>query len=290
MKNIPTGQYEAGAGRLVTKSPKQVGGIEMEELVIDTQDGVRTLILNRPERLNALNDQLRSKMERALTEASADDEVRVVVITGKGRAFCAGLDLVDLDKRKLSGSSRHGRLDDLGWVGRQALGIVNCDKPVIAAINGVAAGAGFSLALACDLRFMSESARVTAGYIRRGLSPDAGMSYFLPRLVGHTRAAEMIFTGREVYPEEAKRIGLVNDVYLEEEFHKRVMEFAKQLASGPPIAQTLSKRLLTKSLETDLVTLLKQEYSSIKICFETHDVQEGIHAFLEKRNPIFRGE
>jgi 2-(1,2-epoxy-1,2-dihydrophenyl)acetyl-CoA isomerase len=262
----------------------------MEELVIDTQNGVRTLTLNRPERLNALNDHLRSMIERALTEASVDDDVRVVVITGKGRAFCTGLDLADLDRRNQSGITRHGRLDDLGWVGRQALGIVHCDKPVIAAINGVAAGAGFALALACDLRFMSESARVTAGYIRRGLSPDAGMSYFLPRLVGHTRAAEMIFTGREVYPDEAQRIGLVNDVFPDEEFHERVMAFATQLASGPPIAQTLSKRLLAKSLETDLVTLLKQEYASIKFCFGTHDVKEGIDAFLEKRNPEFRGE
>ncbi|WP_035297642.1 enoyl-CoA hydratase/isomerase family protein [Brevibacillus thermoruber] len=262
----------------------------MEELVIDTQNGVRTLTLNRPERLNALNDPLRSEIERALTEASADDDVRVVVITGKGRAFCTGLDLADLDKRSASGITRHGRLDDLGWVGRQALGIVHCDKPVIAAINGVAAGAGFALALACDLRFMSDRARVTAGYIRRGLSPDAGMSYFLPRLVGLTRAAEMIFTGRDVYPDEAQPIGLVNDVFPDEEFHERVMEFARQLASGPPIAQTLSKRLLVQSLETDLVTLLKQEYSSITFCFGTQDVKEGIEAFLEKRNPEFRGE
>jgi 2-(1,2-epoxy-1,2-dihydrophenyl)acetyl-CoA isomerase len=262
----------------------------MEELVIDTQHGVRTLTLNRPERLNALNDQLRLKMEKALTEASADDEVRVVVITGNGRAFCTGLDLADLDKRSLSGITRHGQLDDLGWVGRQALGIVHCDKPVIAAINGVAAGAGFALALASDLRLMSERARVTAGYIRRGLSPDAGMSYFLPRLVGQTRAAELIFTGREIYPDEAVRIGLVNEVFPDDEFHERVMVFAKQLASGPPIALTLSKRLLAASLETDLVTLLKQEFAAIKVCFGTKDVQEGMAAFLEKRKPNFRGE
>ncbi|MFC4766296.1 enoyl-CoA hydratase/isomerase family protein [Effusibacillus consociatus] len=262
----------------------------MEQLVIDTHNGVRTLTLNRPERMNAINDDLSSKIERALAEASSDDEVRVVVITGKGRAFCAGLDLADLDMKKLSGVNRQERLDDLGWVGRQALGIVHCDKPVIAAINGVAAGAGFALALACDMRFMSSSARVTTGYIRRGLSPDAGMSYFLPRLVGQTRAAEMIFTGREVLADEAERIGLINGVFSDEEFNERVMEFARELASGPPIALTLSKRLLTESLETDLATLLKQEFSSIKFCFGTNDVREGIQAFLEKRKPNFRGE
>lgn len=262
----------------------------MDHLVIETQNGVRTLTLNRPERMNAINHDLSSQIERSLAEASADDKVRVVMITGKGPGFCAGLDLADLDMKKLSGVNRQERLDDLGWVGRQALGIVRCDKPVIAAINGVAAGAGFALALACDLRFMSASARVTTGYIRRGLSPDAGMSYFLPRLVGQTRATEMIFTGREVLPDEAERIGMINGVFLDEEFHESVMQFAKELASGPPVALTFSKRLLTESLDTDLTTILKQEYSSIKYCFGTNDVKEGIQAFLEKRKPDFRGQ
>lgn len=262
----------------------------MENLIISTSDGVRTLTLNRPERLNAINDNLSAQLQVAVTEASSDDEVRVIVITGNGPGFCAGLDLSDYAASRLSRTTRHEQYDDLGWVGRQAIGLVHCDKPVIAAINGVAAGAGLALALACDLRFMSASASVTTGYIRRGLSPDAGMSYFLPRLVGHTRAAEMILTGRKILSDEAERIGLVNGVFPDEEFHERIMEFAKDLANGPPIALTLSKRLLSASSDTDLITMLKQELSSIKVCFGTKDVKEGIQAFSEKRKPIFKGE
>lgn len=259
----------------------------MGELLIDTKDGVRTLTLNRPERLNAIDDNLSSQIEQALEKASTEDEVRVVVITGSGRAFCAGLDLTNVST---TFNTRHEQLDELGWVGRQALGIVHCDKPVIAAINGIAAGAGLSLALACDLCFMSASARVTTGYIRRGLSPDAGMSYFLPRLVGQARAAEMILTGREVQSDEAERIGLVSKVFPDDEFQERVFECAKELAGGPPIALTLSKRLLTTNADQELSTILKKEYAFIKQCFGTKDVREGVQAFLEKRKPVFRGE
>ena len=262
----------------------------MEHILVETQNGVRTLTLNRPERLNAVNDKLSAEIIQAISEASADDEVRVIVITGSGKGFCAGLDLTEFAKRDKSADSRHKTLDNLGWVGHQALGIVHCDKPVIAAINGIAAGAGLALALACDLRFMSAGARVTAGYIRRGLNPDAGMTYFLPRLVGQGKATELIYTGRDIYPEEAERIGLVNGIFLDEEFQDRVMNFAKELAEGPPVALTLSKRLLAASPDTDLTTILKQELASIKVCFGTKDVQEGVKAFAEKRKPVFRGE
>jgi 2-(1,2-epoxy-1,2-dihydrophenyl)acetyl-CoA isomerase len=262
----------------------------MEHIMVDTQNGVRTLTLNRPERLNAVNDRLSSEIIQAIEEASADDEVRVIVITGSGRGFCAGLDLTDYAKRNPDNQSRHQKLDELGWVGHQALGIVHCDKPVIAAINGIAAGAGLALALACDIRFMSADARVTAGYIRRGLSPDAGMTYFLPRLVGQAKAAELIYTGRDIYPEEAERLGLVNGVFADNELQDQVMTFAKELAAGPPLAMTLSKRLLAASQENDLTSILKQEYAFIKQCFGTNDVQEGIKAFAEKRKPVFQGK
>lgn len=262
----------------------------MEHIIVETKDGVRKLTLNRPERLNAVNDTLSNEIIQAISEASADDEVRVIVITGSGRGFCAGLDLTDRAKRNPDAQSRHQKLDELGWVGHQALGIVHCDKPVIAAINGIAAGAGLALALACDIRFMSADARVTTGYIRRGLSPDAGMSYFLPRLVGQAKAAELILTGRDIYPEEAERIGLVNRIFSDEELQEQVMNFARELAAGPPVAMTLSKRLLAASPDTDLTTILKQEYAFIKQCFGTKDVQEGMQAFAEKRKPVFQGE
>ncbi|MEN1968044.1 enoyl-CoA hydratase-related protein [Lentibacillus sp. N15] len=259
----------------------------MEELIMETKNGVRTLILNRPKQMNAITDELSTQVEQALAEASADDDVRVVVITGSGKAFCAGL---DLSKAPGSFTTRHKQLDELGWVGRQALGIVHCDKPVIAAINGVAAGAGLSLALACDLCFMTQGARVTTGYIRRGLNPDAGMSYFLPRLVGKAKATELILTGRDIPSDEAEQIGLVCNVFPDESFMDQVRDAAAGLASGPPIALTLSKRLLTASPDADLTTILKQEYAFIKQCFGTEDVQEGIQAFLEKRKPNFVGK
>lgn len=262
----------------------------MEHIIVDTEDGVRTLTLNRPERLNAINDRLSTEIIQAIAQASTDDEVRVIVITGSGRGFCAGLDLSDYSKRDPSTYTRHKRLDDLGWVGRLALGIVHCDKPVIAALNGTAAGAGLAFTLACDMRFIAAGAKVTTGYIRRGLSPDAGMTYFLPRLVGHAKAAELIFTGRDVRAEEAERIGLVNGIFPDEEFQEQVAAFAKGLAEGPPVAMTMSKRLLAASSDTDLTTLLKQEYASIKTCFATEDVKEGMNAFMEKRSPRFQGK
>lgn len=259
----------------------------MEELLIETKNGVRMLTLNRPEQMNAINDVLSSAIEKALADASADDDVRVVVITGSGKAFCAGLDLTTTPG---SFETRHEQLDDLGWVGRQALGIVHCDKPVIAAINGVAAGAGLSLALACDLCFMKAGAKVTTGYIRRGLSPDAGMSYFLPRLVGKAKATDLIFTGRDIKSDEAESIGLVAGVFADDTFTEDVYNAAEELAAGPPIALTMSKRLLTASPDADLTTTLKQEYAFIKQCFGTEDVAEGVQAFLEKRKPNFIGK
>jgi 2-(1,2-epoxy-1,2-dihydrophenyl)acetyl-CoA isomerase len=262
----------------------------MASILIETQKGVRTIKLNRPDRLNAVNDELSTQLEHAIQQASSDDEVRVVVITGEGRGFCAGLDLSDLQSRTALLQQGRVQLDELGWVGRLALGIFHNDKPTIAAINGIAAGAGLALTLACDLRYMAQGAKATTGYIRRGLNPDAGMTYFLPRLIGLAKAAELIYTGKDILPEEAERIGLVNGVFTDEEFMPKVMDIAYQLAQGPPIAMTLSKRLLAASAESDLSTLLKRELASIKLCFGTKDVQEGIRAFSEKRKPIFRGE
>ncbi|MDQ0189696.1 enoyl-CoA hydratase/isomerase family protein [Alicyclobacillus cycloheptanicus] len=259
----------------------------MSELLIDNAGGVRTLKLNRPERLNAVNDALASQLIAALHEASADDSVRVIVITGEGRGFCSGLDLTTVANRKVE--TRHDALDDMAWVGRLTMAIVGNDKPVIAAINGVAAGAGFAMTLSCDLRFMAASARVTTGYIRRALSPDAGLTYFLPRIVGQTKANELIFTGRDVSAEEALRMGLVNDVFPDDAFAERVAAFAAQLAEGPPIAITLTKRLLAASPETDLLAQLRRELSSIRQCFGTEDVREGVMSMMEKRKPKFQG-
>jgi 2-(1,2-epoxy-1,2-dihydrophenyl)acetyl-CoA isomerase len=258
-------------------------------LLIETSaEGVRTLTLDRPDKLNAVNTALASSLSSAVASATAEDAVRVVVITGAGRAFCAGLDLSE--PPTLPSSTRVERLDPYAWVGTWVRRVVSCEKPVIAAVNGAVAGAGFGLALACDLRIVAASARMTAGYARRGLSPDAGVSYFLPRHVGLARASEILLTGRDVDAEEAMRIGLATEVVADDGFADRVRAYSTQLAMGAPVAHALTKRLLARSLDTELDVALRDELVSIKQCFATRDVAEAIAAFREKRRPHFRGE
>lgn len=261
-------------------------------LVETTPAGVRTLTLNRPDRLNAINAELAAELPQAIEEANRDDAVRAIVITGAGRGFCAGLDLSPENIAatiSAQGQSRQNRLDDLGWVGRWVLSIVNSDAPVIAAINGAAAGAGLGLALACDLRLISADATLTTGYLRRGLAPDAGVSYFLPRLVGASRAADLILTARDVAAEEAERIGLVSRILPSDGFSGAVAQYAAQIAAGPPIALTLTKRLLVSSPDTSLGAQLRNELRAIQTCFASEDVREALNAFREKRPPRFTG-
>lgn len=257
-------------------------------LRIDDAQGVRTITLDRPERLNAVNAALAAELPRALGEAASDDAVRVVVITGAGRGFCAGLDLGD--PARLPGGSRDQRLDAYAWVGRWVLAVTGCEKPVIAAVNGVAAGAGFGLALACDVRIVAAEASMTAGYVRRALSPDAGVSHFLPRLIGAARAADILLTGRDVSAGEAERIGLASHVVPLERFAEAVRAYALALAAGPPIALALTKRLLAQSADVPLQAQLRDELAHIKTCFATRDVAEALAAFREKREPRFTGE
>ncbi len=265
-----------------------------EHLLIDTTpEGVRTITLNRPEKLNAVNVKLAEELPAAVEEASKEDAVRVLVITGAGRGFCAGLELSPenlMASRQRKTVSRAAALDDLDWVGRWALSVTSCSKPVIAAINGPAVGAGCGLTLATDIRLMSQAAVISTGYTRIGLCPDAGVSYFLPRLVGLSRATELILTARDIPAEEAERIGLASRVLPAENFAEHVASYARQLAAGPPIALSLSKRLLTNSLDTDLVAQLRREISSIYQCLATQDVAEAMKAFGEKRKPVFQGK
>ena len=260
-------------------------------LVDTTVAGVRTITLNRPERLNAVNPALADALPAALDDAAADDAVRVVVITGAGRGFCAGLDLSEpAGAAVLAGQgTRAERLDAHAWVGRWVRAVVGCEKPVIAAVNGPAAGAGFGLALACDVRLVAEDATMTAGYARRGLSPDAGVTYFLPRLVGLARAMDITLTGRDVDAREAERIGLVSALLPRDGFVAGVAAYAARLAAGPPIALALTKRLLTASYERTLDAQLRDELAHIKTAFGTADVREAMAAFKEKRAPTFRG-
>jgi 2-(1,2-epoxy-1,2-dihydrophenyl)acetyl-CoA isomerase len=258
-----------------------------QPLQISTDAGVRTITLDRPEKLNAVNPKLAAELPLVLREAAHDDAVRVVVITGAGRGFCAGL---DLGEPAMPGASRAERLDPYHWVGEWVHAVTQCEKPVLAAVNGVAAGAGFGLMLACDLRVMSATASCTAGYVRRGLSPDAGVTWFLPRLVGHARAADVVLTGRDISADEAERMGLVSHVWAADEFAANVAAYAARLAAGPPLAFALTKRLLLGSADASLDQQLREELTHIRTCFASGDVREAMMAFREKRTPVFRGE
>lgn len=252
-----------------------------------TADGVRTITLDRPDKLNAVNGALASSLISALDVAAREDAVRVVVITGAGRAFCAGLDLSA--PPELPTATRADRLDPYAWVGSWVRGVVACEKPVIAAVNGPAAGAGFGLALACDVRFVAASARMTAGYVRRGLSPDAGVSYFLPRHIGLARASEFLLSGRDMDSAEAERIGLATAIVPDAELAAATATYAARLATGAPVAHALTKRLLAQTFDRSLDVALRDELANIKYCFTTADVAEAMTAFREKRQPSFRG-
>ncbi len=260
----------------------------MPAIITTSAGGVRTITLNRPERLNAIDPELAEALPRAVDEAACSDDVRVVVITGAGRGFCSGLDIST--PPRLPESTRVERLDPLAWVGRWATALVACEKPVIAAVNGVAAGAGFGLALAADIRLIAAGARLTAGYVRRALSPDAGVTYFLPRLVGASRATEILFTGRDIDAVEAERLGLAAAVLPDDVFGEQVAAYAARFAAGPPLAFALTKRLLASTFDAPLAAQLERELAYLKSCFASADAAEALRAFSEKRMPAFSGE
>ena len=263
-----------------------------EHLLIHMTDaGVRVITLNRPDKLNAVNRVLAHEFPIAMREAGEDEAVRCVLITGAGRGFCAGLEL-DSSQIALSAKakSRTELIDDLEWVGRWVLSMRGCPVPVVAAINGPAAGAGFAMTLAADVRVMSEAAVMTPGYARIAASPDAGMTWLLPRIVGSARATELIFSARDIKFEEATRIGLVAASLPAEGFADAALAYATRLAQGPTVAYIHTKRLLNQAFDVDLTTQLKAELSLIRQCFATEDSREAIKAFGEKRKPIFQGK
>jgi 2-(1,2-epoxy-1,2-dihydrophenyl)acetyl-CoA isomerase len=190
--------------------------VDYETITLERRGTVAVLTLNRPDRLNAISPALRSDVENAVAAVRADDEARALVLTGAGKGFCAGADLLGAGPvatgRPEEPASQDGRLDEMGWVGRWAMMWRGFDKPVVGAINGVAAGAGMSTAMACDVRLGSPAARFKSVFIERSLSPDSGLSYFLPRVVGYAASADLIFTSRTVEAEEALRIGLLNRI------------------------------------------------------------------------------
>ena len=260
-----------------------------ECLLYEVKDGIATLTLNRPERLNALGGSLRQDLFDAVTRAGADPEVRVMVVTGAGKGFCSGGDVKAMGEAK-AGQRERPLIEKIApGRDRTLLAMREAPQPIIAAVNGAAAGAGMNLALGCDIRIASTTAKFTQAFVKRGLHPDWGGTYFLPRVVGMAKACEMIFTGEVIGAAEALRLGIVSRVVAPEELLPTAYEVARRIAAGPPVAIRLAKRSLYANEDLDLRGALQIETMAQNICFETEDATEGIRAFGEKRTPVFKG-
>ncbi|MFJ5176289.1 enoyl-CoA hydratase/isomerase family protein [Streptomyces griseoviridis] len=279
-------------------------------------DQVATVVLDRPEALNALTPGARDRLIELFTDFSADPEVRAVVLTGTGRGFCAGADLrggtgagtpETPETPEIPGTpgtlGTPGTPDtpppervvgDVSRVlrrGAQRLigAVLDCEKPVIAAVNGTAAGLGAHLAFACDLVLAAESARFIEVFVRRGLVPDAGGAYLLPRLIGPRRAKELMFFGDALSAADAERLGLVNRVVADDELAATAGQWAARLASGPTRALALTKQLVDSSLESDRAAAFAAEAAAQELNMATRDAQEGIRCFVTRETPRFRG-
>lgn len=254
-----------------------------------TDNAVSWITLNRPEAMNAITPDQRERIIQLLAEASADPAVRAVVITATGRGFCAGADLrgasASLSERVPGDVARTLRL------GAQRLiaAVLDCEKPVIAAVNGTAAGIGAHLAFACDLVLAAEPARFIEVFVRRGLVPDGGGAYLLPRLIGPQRAKELMFFGDALSAADAERLGLVNRVVPPEELERTAREWAERLATGPTRALALTKQLVNASLDTDRATAFAAEAAAQEINMTTADANEGVTSFVERRTPRYEG-
>jgi 2-(1,2-epoxy-1,2-dihydrophenyl)acetyl-CoA isomerase len=268
-----------------------------EAILYETRGPVAIITLNRPERLNAIGQAVREEVHQAVQAAHEDDAIRAAIITGAGKGFCSGADLSGAAARAAGGGaiappapSQAEKMDEMGWVGRWAKRFAYFDKPLIAAVNGVAAGAGMSMALACDVRVGSTNARFKTVFVERNLSPDSGMSYFLPRIVGYSRAADLVFSSRAVNAEEAYRIGLLDRVVEPDQLIDASVTLAQEMAQWPPLAIRMAKKVLQHNQDAELDEALR--YESVALGFARKavaDTRESIASFAEKRKGVYTG-
>jgi 2-(1,2-epoxy-1,2-dihydrophenyl)acetyl-CoA isomerase len=252
-------------------------------------DGVAVLVMNRPDRLNALNNELATALNGSLGRIAKDESIRVVVVAGAGRAFCAGGDLSLIGKGRASSDTQV--LAPLLRAGMQAVLTMRVmPQPVIAAVNGAAAGAGMNIALAADIRIAAEEATFGQNFAKIGLFPDYGGTYFLRQLVGPAKAAELFYTGDMIDAKTALRLGIVNQVVPAAQLEAEVKTLAQKIAQGPPLAIRAVKRTLFGSEKEKLAAALEREVQEQMPCYLSEDCSEGIRAFFEKRPPQFRGK
>ena len=261
------------------------------DIRVQKKDGIVLLTLNRPDKLNAVTWDSWREITQAVGSLDEDDEARVLVVTGSGRGFCSGTDLAAAAAAAAAGEAppTGSRSERLRSRFLATAAIVACSKPTIAAVNGVAAGGGLSLCLACDVRIASQEARFSAIWSRRALVPDFGCSYLLPRIVGMSKALELMYTGEMIDAQEALAIGLVSQVVAAEELMPTAMALAERIAKGPPMAIELAKRMAYRGWREELEAQVEYEEYLQRLCIESEDAQEGVRSFLEKRDPVFKG-
>ena len=258
------------------------------ELIVDQCDGVLTLTLNRPERLNAISRPMLAALSAELDRANIDPEVRVVVLTGAGRGFCSGLDLKARAADEDGGGSPDLRLFDLH--NTPPLVLHRMDKPVICALNGAAAGYGMDMALGCDIRIASDQAKLGAVFVRRGVLPESGGTWYLPRLVGWAKAAEIAFMGDVLDAQRSLELGLVNRVVPHDQLMDEVAAMAARIASNAPYSVQATKRMMRLGMDETFETAVDHTYLQLRPMFGSEDFREGMAAFLERRDPSFKGQ
>jgi len=265
-----------------------------ETVVYEKEDGIAVMTLNRPDKKNAFDAQMQAEMDAVLTEVAKDKEARVLIITGAGKAFCSGADIEYLmslgEQHTLHQTTMEEMIRGDGNILTTVLKIRNLPKPVIAAVNGVAAGGGLALALACDIRLASEAARFNMIFTKRGVIPESGSTFTLPRLVGTARALEMIFTADTVSAAEADRIGMVNKVVPAGQLIKAAKQLAASMVQNSPLAIGFSKAAIYRGMvESDIAAQMDYEAYVENVLFNTEDFKEGINSFLERRPAKFKG-
>ncbi|MBI2908404.1 MAG: enoyl-CoA hydratase/isomerase family protein [Chloroflexi bacterium] len=263
---------------------------KFQEIRYTVEDGAATITLNRPQAYNAVTPEMRDELVLALQEAQRDDAVNVVILTGAGRTFCAGANPRNLKDRIEALPSIVERRNELrDTVHRVARAIAQLDKPLIAAVNGPAAGGGMDIATECDIRIASDQAKFRMAYVRMGVIPAEGGCYFLPRIIGASRAKELIWTARSMDAHEALRIGYVSRVVAQDDLMPVARELAQQIARGPAVAIQISKRLIYRCLHLNLDQALEATEQAMLVVRSTEDAKEGPRAWVEKREPRFQG-